>query len=251
MKVLDIKNLTIQKKGTKEVLLKDCSFSINSGEVVLLTGKNGLGKSTLLNVITRFQAFNGKPYAQYEGTIRFPEDVDLSYLFQKVIYIPQDDYISFPFTRVKKALLEGVPDTVKDKKQFLKSWIQTYKPFLVEDYDKKLLNKTINQLSGGERKYVSIVQALIRCEIDDIHLILIDEPVNSLDMRHIMQLSNLLLMIKERNVNLGMLIVSHCHAFPYINIAYEINDNKVQPETYICGSCFGKPNHEGFYYLHS
>ena len=57
-KIINIKNLEIGysiKKNQKKVLFKDINLSANSGELVALVGKNGIGKSTLLRNIAGLQ----------------------------------------------------------------------------------------------------------------------------------------------------------------------------------------------------
>ena len=51
--VLSIKNLSVHIKGRE--LMRNVSFDVDSGDVVLLSGENGIGKSTLLKSILRLE----------------------------------------------------------------------------------------------------------------------------------------------------------------------------------------------------
>ena len=61
-RILSIRNLAVQVKGSE--LFRNVSFDVNEGEVVLLSGTNGIGKSTLLKSILRLEtegkAFGGE-----------------------------------------------------------------------------------------------------------------------------------------------------------------------------------------------
>jgi ABC-type nitrate/sulfonate/bicarbonate transport system ATPase subunit len=52
-KLIEVKNLAYHYDTNSPYLFKDLSFSLNKGEVIFLTGKSGIGKSTLLKLLTK------------------------------------------------------------------------------------------------------------------------------------------------------------------------------------------------------
>lgn len=248
MCVLKVKNSDLIKFDNT-ALIKGVSLEINGGDVVLLTGKNGTGKTTLLNALVNNYGINGMAYARFVDDFEIGGKMTDTKLYDRVIYVPQNDYISFSFYSVYKALLEACPFPGGEGKNYVNSWLEKYEPFSVEDKKKNILKKRIGKLSGGERKYVALIQLLLRSDIDGIKLIIMDEPITSLDQNHVRLLSNLLLKIRNSNPQIGFLIVSHCHAFPYVTSVIEIKDGTLNKGKYCFGECFGTPNNEGFYLL--
>lgn len=247
MSVLKIENLNLERSNDKSVLINDITLEIKTGEVVLLAGRNGVGKTTFINSVLGNMVCDGAGYAQLSGEFEVAGGMPDEKLFERVIYIPQNDYISFPFVRVHRALLDGCPTTEKKRIEYINNWLEKYSPFSKDDIEKKLLNRRVGKLSGGEKKYVAIVQSLLRCDDEKIQLIILDEPINCLDANHVRMLSNLLLKIKYNNPQLSFLIVSHCHAFPYVSTIYEIKDSKLCEGSYCRGTCFGEVDGSGFY----
>jgi ATP-binding cassette subfamily C (CFTR/MRP) protein 1 len=77
----------LKYRPTTEVVLKDLSFSVNSGEKIGVVGRTGAGKSTLANALTRIIELTS-------GRILIDgidiKDVDLHVLRSKITIIPQD-----------------------------------------------------------------------------------------------------------------------------------------------------------------
>lgn len=247
MAVLSINNLDLIRLEENSILIKDISLNIDAGEVILLSGRNGIGKTTFIDALTNNLGSDRTSHSVLSGRFEVAGAPPDEKLFERVIYVPQQDYISFPFVTVFNALLDGCPFPRKEAKEYLKNWINKYKPFTVND--NALLKKRIGNLSGGEKKYVAIIQSILRCDNPKIQLIILDEPINSLDSTHVQLLSNLLLRIKNNNPQIGFLIVSHCHAFPYISSVYEIKNNKLISGTYCRGTCFGDIDDKGYYFV--
>ena len=248
MALLELKNEDLVNLATKETIISNINFSLNKGEFVLITGINGVGKSTLFKALLNFQGTDEEKYAELKnGNYYFFGSTDKNDLNTKIINITQDDYISKPLTRVDKALKEAIPTTVKDKDSYLKNWLEKYKPLIADDENKNILKKRIISLSGGEKKYVAILQGLIRCDDSNVKMALIDEPINNLDAKHIIHLSDLCLRIRYYNPDFSIVFITHCHAFPKIDKAYEINNGLMNQIEYQTHNCFGKYDENGFY----
>lgn len=243
---LENENLGIKKDG--RVLLKNINFTVEKGDKILFSGINGAGKSTLFKTLLGFASEDGDAYAQLQGgRYTFCDSENLQDLNQHIIYISQEDFIGKPFSRVEKALLQGIPETVSDKNKYLEDWFLKYKPFIQDDLNKNLIEKRVFQLSGGEKKFVAILQSLLRCDFEGIKLAMIDEPVNNLDAKHIIQLSDLINRIHHFNPDFATILITHCHAFPTINKAYQIENGTIVESNYEVHNCFGKTDDNGYY----
>jgi ABC-type multidrug transport system ATPase subunit/CRP-like cAMP-binding protein len=170
---LDAYHLTrVVGKGDKKItILNDISLSIQPGEFVAVVGGSGAGKSTLLNALTGFvPATQGRVF--YNG-IDYYEHFDL---FRTSLgYVPQDDIIHKQLT-VRQVLdysarLRLPPDTTSEERKALVD--QAMKQLqLTERRDTQ-----VSQLSGGQRKRVSIGVELL----NQPGLFFLDEPTSGLD----------------------------------------------------------------------
>ena len=246
--IVEISGSDLFLKRSGETILKNITLSVHEGEKILITGVNGSGKSTLLKAMTGFISSDGDAYAKLQGgTYLFCGSNNILEVNKHIIYIEQEDFIQKPFVKVGRALLDGISDDIQNKQMYLSDWLQKYQPFTQDDFDKELLKKRVALLSGGEKKFIAILQGLIRCDSPDIRLVLIDEPVNNLDSRHIIQLSNLINRISFKNPHLAWILISHCRVFTNITQAYEVHAGKLELIDYKPHNCLGSCNESGFY----
>lgn len=189
MNLMTLEN--ISKSYSEKILLKDISFGINEGEKIGIIGVNGTGKSTLLKIIAGAEVPDN-------GTIIKVNRV-------KVEYLPQNPDYNEDFTVLQqvfkgtssemKLLLEyqetldtlskDYNDNLNSKLISLQEKIDALNLWDLESEAKTVLTKLgitnfsqkVKELSGGQRKRVSLASALITpCE-----LLILDEPTNHLD----------------------------------------------------------------------
>lgn len=151
--------------GNKKVLT-DINFEINQGDFLTIIGENGSGKSTLVKGLLGLKPLD-------EGTVNYL-GVDLN----QIGYLPQNTQIQHDFpASVKEIVLSGCVNRLKKRffynaqdKQRMRRQLQRLQ---IED----LANQHYIDLSIGQRQRVLLARAL--CATDQ--LIILDEPVTSLD----------------------------------------------------------------------
>jgi ABC-type cobalamin/Fe3+-siderophores transport system ATPase subunit len=205
-------------------ILQNVDFSVNENDFVLIFGPNGAGKSTLLKLLAGM-------IAAKQGDIFIGRKNILSYskkeLARQVAYLPQFDEFSLPLL-VKDILLSGrYPYQSffrKYSRQDYEIFEKTVDRFALTDY----VDRNMQTLSGGERKKVLLASAFIQ----DVPLILLDEPLNFLDPASAMQVIK---MLKEMHAQgKTILLVSHLiqYFFPQANKMLALKNGKI----HYCGA---------------
>ena len=258
MVVLKIQDSNLKIKEDDSTILEKINLEVKSGEIVLLSGVNGAGKSTLLKSLMAYSVCDEVEYANLIGTLEFCGSKISNNVNQEIIYIDQKDEPGKEYRCAKKIIFDGIPEKVPNKGTVLDDWLKEYDVLTDDDKngvfnsatkkkDKPLLEKRFATLSGGQRKWICILQGLIKAGLEDYKIALIDEPLNNLDAKHIIKFNNLLLKILSKNPNFCFLIVSHCHAFKKISRLYEIEQNTVVEKKYQTHNCFGEYDSNGYY----
>jgi lipopolysaccharide export system ATP-binding protein len=174
---------SISKSFGEKRILRDIYMGCETGTIAGLLGRNGTGKSTLLNII--FGTVKGD--SQY---IRVDDKVLQNQMDRRgrIAYLPQ--YFFLP-KRVKiKNLIPLFCNKENSEKLFE---LNIMKPFL---------NEMSENLSGGEKK---IVEALLII-YSDSKFILLDEPFNGLSPKMTSELQDI---IKEQSQHKGFIISDH------------------------------------------
>lgn len=177
-------------------VLVNISFGLEKGEFLGIVGPNGSGKSTLLRNIDRILQPNvGTIFIQNQNQ----KDLSRQEIAKLIGYVPQKDSHAFA-TTVFEYVLMGRKPHIK--------WMETKEDkILVAQMIEKLslgdfALRDINQLSGGERQKVSIARALVQTP----KILLLDEPTANLDLKHQLEVLDLLLETKEQGVSIVIAI---------------------------------------------
>jgi len=201
--LIRLENINLQF-GHKHVL-QNITTELHKGCITTLIGPNGAGKTTLVRVVLGL-------LSPQSGSIWKEDNLRIGYMPQKL----QID-TTFPLT-VERFLATS---QCRDSK-LLRS-------VLDQVGAGELLKQSIHSLSGGEMQRVLLARALLR----DPHLLVLDEPVQGVDINGQLELYNLIAEIRD-NQNCGVLMVSHD-----LHLVMAATDHVVCINHHIC--CSGHP----------
>lgn len=216
MNLITLENIT--KSYSEKVLVNNISLGINDGEKIGLIGINGTGKSTLLKIISGAEEPDS-------GTVTKPNKVRIEYLPQNPYYdenatvleqvfkgTSNEMKILRDYQSILDSLSENFNEDLNNDLIKLQEKIDALNLWDLESEAKSVLtklgivnfNQKIAELSGGQRKRISLASALITpCE-----LLILDEPTNHLDNDTIDWLEEYL-----NNKNLSLLMITHDRYF--------------------------------------
>lgn len=205
---IEARAVTVVTRGN--TLVKDVSLICPAGQVVGIIGPNGAGKTTLLRTMAGLTkptnghvAINGVPV----------HSMTTSETSQRIAYVPQSAAVH-PFTAIDMVLMGRYPylrrwqlEAAEDRRAAHEALTQTDTA--------QFANRRVDTLSGGERQRVLIARAIAQ----DTDVILADEPVASLDLKH--QLLTLrLLRERAKSQQVAVCVVMHD-----LNLAASYCDN--------------------------
>ena len=194
--VVTIKHLN-KVFGTHEVL-KDISFSVESGEVVTIIGSSGSGKSTLLRCVNLLE----KPTSGeilYNGKNILDEDTNI-YEYRTHLGMVFQQFNLFNNLNVLENCTVGPIKVLKKSKEEAE---EIAKSFLEKVGMSAYLNARPRQLSGGQKQRVAIARALSM----QPDVLLFDEPTSALDPEMVNEV--LETMKSLAHTGLTMIIVTH------------------------------------------
>ncbi len=165
----------VYKSFSDKVILKDTSLSVNSGEVIALIGDNGVGKTTLLNMLI--------------GTIK-PDSGSISTDGEVLGYIPQE-------TLLGRTVRESFNQTTE-------MWRINYA--LAQVNLTVSMDSLVISLSGGQKTRLAFAKVL--ANDPEPSVLLMDEPTNNLDTEGIRWLRNFI-----NDYQGAIMLVSHDRAF--------------------------------------
>jgi len=157
-------------------VLNGINLEINKGDVLVLLGNNGCGKTTLIkNIVGLTKPRSGT--IEIDGINLLSLSIHkrskyISYVSQKVNMLEDIKIIDY--------LTYGFANSIKFYEKPNKSQINKAMEYAKKLNITHLLNKKIDEISGGERQIVSICCALLQ----DSEVLILDEPTSALDLNN-------------------------------------------------------------------
>ena len=195
VQTLTIKHLA--KNYNKRWVVKDVSFSMESGQIVGLLGPNGAGKTTSFYMVVGLVRMD-------KGEI-YLDDLDLSDLAMHerarkgIGYLPQEASIFRKLT-----ISQNIMAILETRKDLTKAQRQQRLAELLADFKITHIKDSLGlSVSGGERRRAEIARALAA----DPKFMLLDEPFAGVDPISVGDIKDIITTLKDRGI--GVLITDH------------------------------------------
>ena len=163
-------------------ILKGINTSVSKGEIIALVGPNGSGKSTLMKCMNKILHYQ---IGTIEVEGKAVSEISHLEMAKKIAYVPQHE-IKVSGVKVFDMILTG-------RKPYI-SWKPSERDYnIVTDVMEWLkishiAMKDISELSGGQQQMVYIARAIAQ----EPDILLLDEPTNNLDVKHQLEIMELL-----------------------------------------------------------
>ena len=164
----------ICKKYDNKNIFRKVNFRASTGEIVLLTGESGIGKTTFLEIIAGLRKIDsGKYYYDNQEILCNDDDIMSDFRNKNIGYILQDFALVDDYTVLENIILPVLYSRFFSKEEA----ILRAKSFALKFYLEKELDKKVRFISGGQKQRVAIIRSLIL----NPEIILADEPTTNLD----------------------------------------------------------------------
>ncbi|MDR9366304.1 MAG: ABC-F family ATP-binding cassette domain-containing protein [Balneolaceae bacterium] len=183
-KILELEN--ISKRYDETVILDDFSYSFKRGERIGIIGKNGVGKSTFLKILTGEVAADS-------GEVDTGETIVFGHYQQKGIEVDESMRVIDVLKEIA-SVIELSDGTQISASQFLEHFMFT----------PEMQYTPVEKLSGGEKRRLGLMMTLIK----NPNFLILDEPTNDLDLDTLQVLEDFLL-----NFSGCLIVVSHDRFF--------------------------------------
>ncbi|MBK1991621.1 ATP-binding cassette domain-containing protein [Campylobacter sp. 2018MI35] len=214
--MIELKN--ISKSYNKKSIVSNLNLTFPKNKLISLIGANGAGKSTILSLISRLmKPDNGEIYIDNKNINSYKENI----LAQKISILKQQNNLNLRLSVEELVSFGRFP----------------YSQGRLNPQDKEKINEALNYtglyeikdkyldtLSGGQKQRAFIAMIIAQ----DTEFILFDEPLNNLDMKHCVQIMNLMKNL-IRDFNKSIIVVLHDINFAsiYSDEILALKDGKV------------------------
>jgi len=188
----------ISLKFGRKIILDNLNLQLNNGQILGLLGPNGVGKSTIFNLITGLispdfgsiiiNSEKVNQYPIYKRTLKF-----------KIGFVPQHGGFFHDLTVYEnlKAIAEITIDNTSNRDEKINSLISKFELDAIRDIKADFL-------SGGQKKKLVIALSLV----SDPKILLLDEPFAALDVMTIKTLQEIIVNLQSNN-NISVILCDH------------------------------------------
>lgn len=218
MALLDVKNLTMS--FADKTLYKNANFTLNKGEHMGVVGQNGVGKSTLIKLITGVEL-------PLTGQIKWQSGVKIGYLDQYVNIPPHMTLMKFlrtayvklfklndHMTKLYEDYAKNMDNKLLEKAGRIQNTLEAHHFYDIQTKIQEVItglglddigkNQEISKMSGGQRSKIILAKVIL----ENPNVILLDEPTNYLDVAHVQWLVDYL-----NNFDGTFMVISHDYDF--------------------------------------
>ena len=205
-----LENITFKYPHNEKNTLNNVSLILRDGEITTLLGPNGAGKTTLIKLLTNSSKKEGNIYLDDKNL----NELNINEKMNYIGYLPQENAALSKLSVIEVILLGDVSHLgIKIKKEQLDRCKEIIEAFNLTD----IADKKYCELSGGQRKIVSIAQIMLK----NPKVLIMDEPTANLDVYNEIEVLSL---IKKyvKSKDIACLLVLHS-----INLASRYSDKIV------------------------
>jgi iron complex transport system ATP-binding protein len=180
--------------------VRGVDMEIRSGEILGLLGPNGSGKTTLLKIMDgMLQPQEGQVHMQGESILSLTR----ARIARNIAMVAQETHFRFAFSALEVVLMGRFPHLGRLQFEGKKD-VETALQALEATHALELADRSIHELSGGEKQRVLIARALAQ----EPQMILFDEPTSFLDLRFKREVFQLIASL-SLDRGLSIVVVSH------------------------------------------
>ncbi len=179
-------------------VVREVSVDIKTGEMIAVIGPNGAGKSTLIRLLAGYLAPQAGSIELFGRDVRTYEKRRLG---QLVATLPQAIATIFPYTAEEFILMGRYPHLDK-RFGYSREDEEKARDVMETMQIGHLRGRIVSTLSEGERQRVYLAQ----CIAQSPKVLLLDEPVSHLDIKHQMQTLELLTALNQQGLNILMIL---------------------------------------------
>ncbi|GGD83953.1 iron ABC transporter ATP-binding protein [Paenibacillus nasutitermitis] len=193
--MIEVKHVTKTYSG--KAVIEDVSLSIAKGRITSFIGPNGAGKSTLLSVISRLlKQDRGEVFIENQEISRHKSNE----LAKKISILKQSNHINVRLTVRELVSFGRFP--YSQGRLSKEDWQHVEEAIHYMDLE-DMQHKYLDQLSGGQNQRAFIAMVIAQ----NTEYILLDEPLNNLDMKHSVQIMKVLRrLVDERGKTIILVI---------------------------------------------
>ena len=215
--IIEFKNIDFSYSNEK--LLQNLNFVIRPNRITAITGTNGTGKTTIVDLILRL-------HSPTKGEILLDnidvKEIEKNSYLKEISVLNQESYLFNLSIRENFNLVEK--DIKKQEEMCKLTGIDKFIKTLPKGYD-TIIDENSHNISGGQKRLLSLTRTLLK----DAKILIFDEATSSLDTDKIQNVINVLNELKKNHT---VIVITHKEEIE--NIADEvitINDGKVKIKT--------------------
>lgn len=197
--MIEVQDLSFKYKSNAPLVLNGLSFSVDSGSILSILGKNGIGKTTFIRCLTA-------EVKNYKGSIKIDgqevRDLSISEL-SKVIAMVASNNPCYQNLSVADFLVTGFANRLTTIQVPNRQQYERACDVLDELRHVDLLNRAIFELSSGELQIVKIARAILQ----NPKIVVFDEPTSNLDIKNQLMVLNQITNLANR----GYTVITTTH----------------------------------------